>query len=302
VSRIALAALLSGMVGIAALAAAPCHAASTDPFETSEQVLAAVLRQSVGGPAKADLGDQATERLDDRSMMVPKEPAAKLLATMDQAVPPDFIGLLLGSEGIQAPGLIRFVPAGFIDANVALAWTPDDILASLNDTTQRGNAARVAAGQQEREVRGWVQAPNYNPETHQIAWAALILPKSAPRGSDGEITFQAIGFGREGYIHLSVVTSQEKAAEIGRMTTSFLSGLNFRPGKAYSDALPSDPRAPAGLPGAMGLDSLHKAESNSGLFSADTIVPVTGSIVAAIGALSLFVYIQRHMRRESRRG
>jgi hypothetical protein len=31
-------------------------------------------------------------------------------------------------------------------------------------------------------------------------------------------------------------------------------------------------------------------------------VPVAGSIVAGIGALSLVLYIQRHLRRESRRG
>jgi hypothetical protein len=52
----------------------------------------------------------------------------------------------------------------------------------------------------------------------------------------------------------------------------------------------------------MELDSLHKAESESSFWGSDIVVPFAGGIVAAIGALSLFIYIQRHLRREARRG
>jgi uncharacterized membrane-anchored protein len=277
------------------------EASGADALETPDQVLESATRQSIGAPARADIGGQATVRLSEGLMIVPRIPATRLLRISNFGVPADFEALLIGSEGMDAPGIIRFVPAGFIDSNAALAWTADDMLSSLKDTVERGNPDRVKHDLLEREARRWVRAPHYDPETHQISWAALILPKGAPRDSDGEITFHAIGFGRAGYVELTVVTGLEKAAVIGQMVDDFLFGLSFQPGKAYGDVLPTDPRAAAGLAGAMGLDALHKAQSGGGLLAGDTLVPVAGGLVAAIGALSLFIYIRRHLRREARR-
>lgn len=299
--RVVLAIFLSAMLSPVALAASPKGSAA-DLLETRDQVLVSAMRQSIGAPARADIGDQATARLSEDLLFVPQEPAIRLLTVSGTPVPPDFEALLVGSQGMDAPGFIRFVSAGFIDSDAALAWTADDILASLRDTVEDGNPDRAKNNQQQREARRWVRPPHYDPENHQLSWAALILPKSAPRESDGEITYHAIAFGREGYIELAIVTSVEQAEEVGRMADRFLVGLSFRPGKAYGDALPTDPRAPGGLVAAMGLDQLHKAEVRGNFLAGDMVVPVAGGIVAAIGALSLFVYIQRHLRRESRRG
>jgi uncharacterized membrane-anchored protein len=294
--------LLFGMACATALGASPDAGPAARPAETPDQILVAALAQSIGAPARANIADQATVRLQDPLTFVPPLAAARLLGVLKVSVPPDFQGLLLGSEGMAMPGLIRYVPAGFIDSDTALAWTADDFLSSLRDTVARDNPARVKQGLEEREARRWVQTPHYNPEAHQLSWAALILPKSAPRESDGEVTVHAISFGRQGYIELTVVTSLEKATEIGQMADSFLDGLTFRPGKAYADSVPADKRAFGGLAAAMGLDSLHKSRADSSFLNSDIVIPVAGGIVAAIGAFSLFIYIQRHLRREARRG
>jgi uncharacterized membrane-anchored protein len=299
--RVILAILLSGFVSAIAMVALPDKGSADDLLETPDQVVASAMRQSIGAPARADIGDQATARLTETLFIVPREPAAKLLTVSNRPVPPDLEGLLIGPEGMEAPGFIRFVPAGFIDSDAALAWTADDMLVSLKDTVERGNPDRLKNKLRELEARRWVQPPRYDPETHQLVWAALIVPKSAPRESDGEVTYHALGFGREGYVELTVATSEQKAQVIGPMEDRFLAGLNFLPGKAYSDELPTDRRAPAGLAGAMGLDSLHKAEVRASLLAGDTVVPVAGGIVAAIGALSLFIHIERHRRRNARR-
>jgi uncharacterized membrane-anchored protein len=299
--RVILATLLSGFVSAVALVALPDKGSADDLLETPDQVVASAMRQSIGAPARADIGNQATARLTEALFIVPREPAARLLTVSNRPVPPDFEALLIGAEGMEAPGFIRFVPAGFIDSDAALAWTADDMLVSLKDTVERGNPDRLKNKLQELEARRWVRPPRYDPESHQLAWAALIVPKSAPRESDGEVTYHALGFGREGYVELTVVTGEQKAQEIGLMEDTFLIGLNFRPGKAYGDELPADRRAPAGLAGAMGLDSLHKAEVRASLLAGDTVVPVAGGIVAAIGALSLFIHIERHRRRNARR-
>jgi uncharacterized membrane-anchored protein len=300
--RIIVAALFAGIVSCSALAAEPDAAPAADALATPDQIFAAALRQSIGSPARAVLGDQATVRLADGLVFIPAAPASRLLTVSGQPVPPGFMGLLVGPEGMDAPGIIRFVPAGFIDSDAALAWTADDLLSSLNDTVQRENASREQHNQQPREARRWVQPPRYNPETHQIAWAALIVATTAPRYSDGTVTYHAIGFGRDGYISLTVVSGMQTADEIGQMTQGFLDGLTFLPNKAYGDALPTDKRALDGLAGAMEVDTLHKAPSTVSLFASDTVVPLAGGVVAAIGALSLLVYIRRHLRREARRG
>jgi uncharacterized membrane-anchored protein len=270
---------------------------------TTDQAFADAMRQSIGAPARADLGDQATERLDGQPVLVPRDPAIHLLTVTQHPVPDGLMALLLlGDDAMNALGYIRFIPAGFIDSDAALAWTADDFLDSLRDTVAADNAARVRQGLQEREVRRWIRPPRYNPESHQISWAALIVPKSAPRETDGEITFYAVAFGRQGYIQLSTVTSVEQADGVGRMADTFLDGLNFVPGKTVRDVQSSDPRAPGGLAAAMGIVTLHKSRDDSSFWSSDTVIPTAGGLVASVGALSLFFYIQRHLRREARRG
>jgi uncharacterized membrane-anchored protein len=306
-SRIVLAALLAALggtaapAGTAALAASPDQANAPAMLETVDQAYASALRQAIGGPARADIAGEATVRLEQNQLLVPKEPAARVLTITSRDVPPDFVGLLLGPEGMGAAGMIRFVPAGFVSADEALSWSPDDMLGSLNDTVDHANPARLKANIEPREARRWVSPPRYHPETHQLTWAALVVPKTAPRGSDGEITFHAIGFGRDGYIELSVVTSVQKADEVERFVAAFLGGLNFVPDKTYGDVQPSDKRSAAGLAGAMGLDSLHRMEADTSFWTSDSMVPVVGSVVAGIGALGLVIYVYRHMRRLRRR-
>ncbi|HEY0418700.1 MAG TPA: DUF2167 domain-containing protein [Acetobacteraceae bacterium] len=270
-------------------------------LETVDQAYASALRQAIGAPARADVADQATVRLRDALLIVPKDPALRLLAVMDRPVPPDFAGLLLGDDGMDAPGMIRFVPSGFISADEALSWSAEDMLASLNDTLDQANPARIKQDRAPLEARRWIAPPRYDLQTHQLSWAALILPKSAPREAEGGITYHAIGFGRNGYVELSVATSVQKADAIERTANSFLSGLNFVAGKAVADARPSDLRAPSGLAGAMGMAALHKAQAGGNFWGSDTMVPVIGSVVALIGALGLVVYVYRHMRRLRRR-
>src|SRR6202012_5868340 len=116
----------------------------------------------------------ATVRLQGDLTIVPRQPASKLLIISGKTVPPDFQALLLGPEGMDAFGLIRYVPAGFVDSDAALAWTPEDFLSSLKDTVEHGNPDRVKRGLEALEARNWVQPPHYDPETHHLSWCALI--------------------------------------------------------------------------------------------------------------------------------
>jgi uncharacterized membrane-anchored protein len=292
---------LACVIGAIGLGASRAKDAAAGAFETPDQIIASALRQAIGAPARADIDDQATVRLSEDLIIVPRDSAVRLLTVRNTPLPPDLQALLYGSEGLEAPGVIRFVSMGFIDADQVLGWTADDLLSSLNSSVEAGNPDRLKNNLHEREARQWVLPPRYNRETHQLSWAALIVPKSAPRDSDGETTYHAIGFGREGYVELTVVSSVQKAESIGHMVDDFLIGLNFRPGKAYGDALRTDRRAPNGLAGAMEVNSLHKAPAAGGFWASDTVIALAGGIVATIGALALMIYVRRHLRQEARR-
>jgi uncharacterized membrane-anchored protein len=298
-SLVLLALLLLG--GAHADAAPPPQGPTNGTFQTPAQAYTEALRQSIGAPARAPLGPDAFVRLSDEMIVVPHDQAVRLLTLWDLPVPPDLVGLLLGPKGMDSPGIIRFVATGFVDAGGAVTFTADDLRSSLSDTIEHDNPARLAEGLPAREFRSWIRAPRYDAEAHQISWAALILPKTAPLGTDGEITFNAVGFGRHGYISLSQATSVQEAADVGQTFDAFLAGLSFRTGAAYGDVQPTDTRAPKGLAGALGMDSLHEARDTISFWMSDAFIPTVGGAVTLVGALSLLIYVRRHTYKESRR-
>ncbi len=295
--RIVLSAFLAGSLCVSAMAASP----ATGTGDSPQGAFSAALREAIGAPARADLEDQATLRLNGDSLLIPKEPAIRLLTASNRPIPKDFAALLVGSEGMESAGIVTIVRGGFVDSDAAIAWTADDLLASLKLSVEHQNPARIQHGLQPLEARRWLLPPSYDPERHQISWAAMIIPQSAPRESDGEVTFHAIGFGRDGYIHLAVTTSEQQAEPTRQMVASFLAGLNFQPGNAYTDVQSADRRSPEGLAGAMGIEAFVKARPKTDLWSSDKVLPIAGGLVAAIGAVALAFNIARQMRRNSRR-
>jgi uncharacterized membrane-anchored protein len=134
-----------------------------------------------------------------------------------------------------------------------------------------------------------------------LTWAALILPKTAAPDADGEITYHAAAFGRQGYIHVSLAASLQDAPDVWHLLDTFLGGLTFRPGDAYGDVQPADGRSPAGLAGVLGIDQLNKVRDTGSFWMSDLVLPSAGAGVALVGALSLTIYWRRQLRHDSRR-
>ncbi|OYV39033.1 MAG: hypothetical protein B7Z80_08410 [Rhodospirillales bacterium 20-64-7] len=281
---------------IAAHAAEP----GSNVYETPVQVFNDAIRQAIGGPGKADLGEDVTVRLAEGQLLVPNPRAQQLLRLTGRSVPKDLIGLLMDGNGMDLPGLIRFVPAGFVDADAITGWRPADFLASLNDSLDRMNAERRKQNQHPLLARGWVWPPHYDRDRHLLSWAALILPDNAPRGSDGAVAYYAVALGRDGFVELSFIASVEKADSIASMSNAFLNGLQFRAGKQYGDVTPTDKRADGGIAGVMGIDAFRRARGRS-FWSTDAIIPAAGAFAVVVGAISLLFYTQRAMRRRARR-
>lgn len=299
--RRCLAALAIVLWSVTALAAPGAPQPAAGLQDDPDALYAQAMRESIGAPLSADLGTVATVRLAKDLLIVPAATGARLLRANGRSVPPDFVGLVMDATGLEMAATVRYVPAGFIDANDMLGWTAADVLDSLRDAVEHENAARQKQGLLPREARRWISPPRYDAEQHLLTWAALVIGKSAPRESDGEIVDNGIAFGRDGYIQIAIPTSVEKAAEAGRLIDTFLRGVRFRPGHTYQDHQSGDRLAPGGLAGAMGIDRLHKAVSHRSIWSSDELVPLVGAGVALVGAVSLLIYVQRFLRRRSRR-
>jgi uncharacterized membrane-anchored protein len=299
----AFAALLLGVLLCTAAPAQPPPPAgrASGVYQTPDQAFTEAMRNSIGAPALAELGDRATVRLSGDQIIVPHDQAVRLLTIWRMTVPPDFVALLMGPNGMSSPGIIRFVPIGFTDLSEAAQWTSEDYLSSLKDTIDKRNADRLRENLPKLEVRGWIRAPRIDADNKRISWAALILPADAPIVSDGEITFNAASFGRHGYISVSMVSSVQEAGQTGAMIDAFLNGLAFRPGEGFGDVRPADARSPAGLAGTLGVESLHKAPSTVILWLSKFMLPVAGGLVALIGAVSLVLHVRRTLREEANR-
>jgi uncharacterized membrane-anchored protein len=267
---------------------------------TLDQISADAARQSIGAPARADLGPEAAVRLHEDLLIVPHDPAVRLLTAQHKPIPASFVALIT-APGLEESGHVRFIPSGFIDSNEALPWTPDDVLDSLQDTVKRENQERAKQNLEPLEARRWIRPPHYDPDNHLLSWAALILPASSPRDSDGQIIFHGVAFGRDGYIELTVDTSEEAANTVGTVIDTFLLGVAFNPGRTYADFQKGDPMAPKGLAGAMGIDTLHKLRDHGSVWSSDIMMAVVGGLMTLVGTTALFFYIQRYLRRRARR-
>ncbi|HVZ06933.1 MAG TPA: DUF2167 domain-containing protein [Rhodopila sp.] len=258
-------------------------------------------RHTFGSPARADLGDVARLRLLDLLYYLPDRDAAEqVLEVIGIPIPKYLLGLIRAPlpSGANLWGTVEYVPSASIDADDLQSWSAADLLASIDSTIAAQNKQYP---QLPTEVRGWIEPPSYDAKAHQVIWAALILPKGAPKNSSGEITFNAVAFGRDGFIRVTVFANTEQSATAVAMLKVFLAGLTFNPGKGY-DALAAKTHDTKGLAEALRVNELHRAPIQvvPSAF-ADKVVPVVGAGIAAFALLVLAVWGYRYRRRNARR-
>lgn len=301
VTGVLLASLCMGpaVPGIAQLS--PDIAARRTEALRQEMVFRDADRYTYGAPSRVELGTQAVVRLaDPLYLLTDMGNALKILEILRLPVPEHLLGVVRGPVALDtnAWGTVEFVPAGSIDTDDMQSWSAADMLASLEETVARQNQEHP---ENPKEVRGWVQAPTYNPQTRQVSWAALVLPKDAPRDSAGAVTYHGAAFGREGYIRVSIYATTERAKATQALITKFLGGITFNAGKGYDVLAPKVRESSAALANVMNMDGLRRAPMKMPSLFADKLVPIVGGVVAVLAGLALALYTWRHRRREARR-
>ncbi len=294
--------------GLAAWSCAvPGFAQQPGPRDTVHGVTTAfnrALLTASGGGMHVALGDQADLAVPADEMFLPRPGADGLLQAAGRPVASDYAGLLMSAAGIDWYGVLHVVAHGHVDAGDVESWTSNDLLASIRDSVAQDNIQRTARGEPALEARRWVQRPSYDAARHRLSWCLLVLPEGSRRDAGGVVVYNAVTFGRTGYVRLELTSAVDQLPQQADIPATILDHIAYLPGQGFADYRSgSDARDPAGLAGVLGADHVRKADLKTRLraFGEPLIVPGGITLIAAmVGGLALLVYRWR-LRRPERR-
>jgi uncharacterized membrane-anchored protein len=231
-------ALVAGTAAVMGAAHAQSPAPKTAEAQQAEmlQAFEAAAKASTKGPAKVPLLQQAVMDLPPGYAFVPPQEGARLMRAFGNRTGSDFVGLVLPMEDANWIVTLDYNKAGYVKDEDAKEWKVDELLQSLRDGTEAGNADRAERGFPPIEITGWVEPPNYASDTHRLVWAANVRRKGENQG--GSINYNTYALGREGYFELNMIGPSETVLKEKGRAKDLLASLNYVPGKAYSDFQP----------------------------------------------------------------
>ncbi len=196
-------------------------------FEEADKV-------KISGPASVALKDQAVLRLPEGLVYVGLPQAARIMRSLGNVVGDAFVGLVFDPDSDWIAD-VTFVKEGYVKDEEAKDWDADGLLKTLREGTEEANKDREARGFTPIEVRGWVEKPRYDTDSHRLVWSALVARKDAPAGADNGVNYNTYMLGRDGYVSLDLLTTESRIEARKPIAQALLASLSFNPGKRYED-------------------------------------------------------------------
>lgn len=282
---------------IAALAS-PALAADAPPSAQQQavhQAATAARAALVRGPASVSLRDQATLALPEHFGFVPRKEAVALMQAMGNTVDDEFLGLIYPlADGANTDWFVTldYSPSGYVKDDDAKHWDAAQLLQSLKDGTEAGNAERVKIGVPPLVVTRWIEPPAYDGDTHRLVWSAEAKRKDGA-DSDPTVNYNTYLLGREGYVALNLITNASTVDGDKAAAHQLLDGLNFNSGKRYGDFNSSTDKVAA-----YGLAALVAgvAAKKLGLIALLVATIVKFAKVIAVAVAGLIVAIKRWLK------
>ncbi|AOK20625.1 hypothetical protein WT26_33390 [Burkholderia cepacia] len=219
--------------------AATTGRAQTEAAQVEMRAASAALNKAVvKGPADIDLKHQAVLKLTQGEAFVPAAEAGRYLRSMGNTVDESkLVGLVLPDDpDADWISVVSFEPSGYIRDDDAKDWKPDELLASLKEGTEEGNASRKERGLPETEVVGWAQPPAYDANKHRLVWSAIIRDKgAAPNAGNDGVNYRTLVLGRDGYLSLTMASTLADLPKYKASADELLSNIRFNDGKRYAD-------------------------------------------------------------------
>lgn len=193
----------------------------------------------VVGPIEVKLLDEALLQLPQDYTFVPVPAATRLLKAMGNAPDPHLVGVVFPGHQDNWMMAIQFEKSGHIQDDDARDWNVDDLLKSVSDSTERGDAERRRQGFPEIQVLGWAEKPRYDPATHRLVWAVAARDRAATATADQGVNYNTYALGREGYFKLNLVTDLKDLPSQKAAADAVLDSLQYVDGKKYGDFNPA---------------------------------------------------------------
>lgn len=291
--RLAVLFLLSGFV---AQQVGPAQAQQS-PSIAEQQQAAWAKAQKVAkeGPVSVPLAGQVNFNLPAEFVFVPQPEAGELLRSFGNTPSSDLLGLVVPAGDEDWMATIRFVKSGYIKDDDAKNWDVDELLEDLRKGTEEDNKDRVARGFAELEVKGWVEKPSYQADSHRLIWSALALDKGG-REEEASVNYNTYVLGREGYVSLNFITTPGQIEAEKKLAQQLLASIAYVNGKGYGDFNAStDHVAEYGLAALVA----GAAAKKFGLFAVIAAFAAKFAKVIIVGALALGGAVLNFFRRKA---
>ncbi len=252
-----------------------------------------LLEQVVGAPARVNLGDQATMRLEGSLQFVERDLASRYLRAYSQDNPEDLVGMFFqGGRDTPWIATVRRVRGGFVDIEAIRRWTQEDILASLRDEVARENRERAERTLPPRVVSGWRIPPRYDPDTRSLTWSVQRSVQGVSAQNESDAIAHVAVFGREAHVLVTIISDSNAILHNPRDISTLVNNIRFIEGKAYADFVAgTDPVAAGGLNAVFGVTALRPIGFIEKHMDADRLMIfiVGGGMILAAGIMALLL-------------
>lgn len=152
-------------------------------------------------------------------------------------------GYVCERKNFDNPVLFQNDKVGYISLDDWEEIDAKDLLDGIVQNTEKANMERIKRGLAEVHVKGWIQEPTLNRNTHTVYWAI-----EANSGEDENfVNSVALRLGREGYETLTWITSLSSYIPFGGHLDTMLGAHSFDPGYRYEDYKAGDKLAEYGI-------------------------------------------------------
>lgn len=218
------------------------------------------------GPFVAVLGDNLAEvKVAEGFVFANAEETQAALRAWGNPTSGDELGMISPASDDEDWVLIfEWSAVGYVKDEDKDEIDATKILKGISKGTEAANSERKKMGAAPLHVKGWIQEPRYDEQTHNLEWAL----EAEEEGSGNRVAnYNVRLLGRKGYMSATLIEDPAKLEQTIPAAEAVLGGFHFQDGQRYADFRSGDKVAKYGLV-ALVAGGAGAAAMKLGLFAA----------------------------------
>lgn len=188
---------------------------------------------------------------------------------------------------------VNYMDDGYVKDNDADDIKYDELLKTMQQATEDGNAERTKAGYAAIKLEGWAEQPSYDKATHKYFWAKEISSADQPEHT---LNYSVRVLGRKGVLVLNAMSSMNQLDNIKTDMKDVIAFSQFTPSNRYEDFDSKTDKVAA-----YGLAALVAGgvAAKLGLFAKLLAVLVALKKVIVVAVVAVFAGIKKFFSRKA---